>query len=491
MKALTSNLSWVVLGLLGLAIGACADAKGMEPNPNLDLLQVLPASGRVSVGEIIQLGAQRIKGAEASNVTDKVKWSSDNDSVVKVSYDADSGAVATAVGPGTAHITADDSGVTARSEIVVRAAVSALELDVGLFEIAKGTSKAWGATLIATDGSKVELDEGTWGSSAPDVASVDADGVITGEDVGEALITLTREGLTTTQTAFVRDWKLESIDAKVVGGTKLIAGAAAPIRVTGMFTGGHTQDITKLFTFSVDKPDPSKTPPVSVGGATIAAGEDVGTAKVTGAGKGIAAGQSASFDISIVSPNDLKALELDLAESASTKGEILSYAVTGEFSNGLEAEVSPDSVKADPADLVYVDSASGTITPKAAGTVKITVTTTINADDDDDKNDQDITVTKTLTIVTDALSALAVEPASAEDLASIDVGKSTNLIASASFGASVVQDVSEPALWSSADPTIAVVSNVNPGHVTGVKAGKVKIKATYAKQTAELEITVK
>ena len=35
----------------------------------------------------------------------------------------------------------------------------------------------------------------------------------------------------------------------------------------------------------------------------------------------------------------------------------------------------------------------------------------------------------------------------------------------------MVQDVSEPALWSSSDPTIAAVSNVKPGHVTGLKAG--------------------
>jgi hypothetical protein len=245
-----------------------------------------------------------------------------------------------------------------------------------------------------------------------------------------------------------------------------------------------------LFTFSVDKPDPSKTPPVSVDGATIAAGDETGAGKVTGTGKGIAAGQSASFDITIISPNDLKALTLDLAESASTQGELLVFAVSGDYGNGLEAEVSPDAVEADPPDLVYVDTASGTITPKAAGTVKITATTTINADDDDEMNDKDITVTKTLTIVTDALSALAVEPASDTDLASIAVGKSTNLIASASFGASVVQDVSEPALWSSADPSIAVVSNVKPGHVTGLKPGKVKIKASYAKQSAELEITV-
>jgi uncharacterized protein YjdB len=491
MKALTSNLSWVVLSLYSLVIGACADAKGMQSTPAIDLLQVLPASGRVSVGETIQLGAQRLKGSEASNVTDTVTWSSDNDDVVKVAYDKEVGAIATAVGPGTAHIKADDDGVNAMAEIIVQAAITSLELDVGLFEIAAGTSKALGATLIASDGGKRELDTGTWGSSDPEVASVDADGVITGGSVGEARITLTRDGLTATQTVFVRDWKLESIDAKVVGGTKLLTGGSAPIRVTGQFSDGHTQNISGLFTFSVDKPDPSKTPPVAVDGSTLSAGDEAGAAKVQGAGKGIAAGESVSLDITVVPTSDLKALDLDLPESASTNGEILTFTATGDYGNGLIVETSPDAVEADPEGIVYVDSASGTITPMAAGTVKITATTTLNADDDDDSNDMDITVSKSLEVVTDALSSVALEPASDTDLPSIDVGKSTNLIALASFGSSVVQDVSEPALWTSSDPSIAVVSNVTAGHITGLKAGTVTIKATYKTQSGELQITVK
>ena len=114
----------------------------------------------------------------------------------------------------------------------------------------------------------------------------------------------------------------------MVGGTKLPAGGSAPIRVTGQFTDGHAQDITALFTFSVDKPDPSKTPPVTVDGPTVSAGEEVGTATVKGAGKGIAAGKSVSFELTVFSPNELKSLSLDLAENASTKGEILTYALT-------------------------------------------------------------------------------------------------------------------------------------------------------------------
>lgn len=491
MKARTSNLSWWMLGLLSFALGACADAKGMEPMPSLDILQVLPASGRVSVGDTIQLGAQRVKGPDASNVTGTVKWSSDDDAVVTVSYDPDAGAVATAVGPGTAHIKADDAGVSATAEIIVMAAVSSLELDLGVFELAKGTSKKWGATLIASDGSKRALDKGTWGSSDTNIASVDSKGLVTGVNVGEAKITLTRDGLTTTQTAYVRDWALESIEGKVTGGTKLLASSSAPIHVTGQFNDGHTQDITSLFTFSVDKPDPSKTPPVSVDGSTITAGEDTGDATVNGAGKGIADGKTVRFEISVLSPMDLESLSLDLPESASTQGEILSYAVTGDYGDGVTLDTTPDEVTAEPADLVYVDSANGTITPMAAGTVTITAKTTLNADDEDKSNDMVISVTKELQIVTDALSGIAIEPASDTDTTSIDVSKSTTLIANASFGASVTQDVSEAALWTSSDPTVAAVSNVNPGRVTGLKAGTVTIKATYKKQSSELEITVK
>ena len=487
MRAMRSKM-W---GLLVLAAISCAEEKGQEPVPTLDILQVLPAASRIEVGGSVQLGAQRVIGLTASNVTSSVRWSSDNEQVVTVSYDKEAGAVATAVGPGTAHIKADDNGVTAEAEFVVDAGIASLELDTGVFELARGTSKPWGATLLGEDGSKRELDSGTWGSSDTAIASVDSKGVVTGVGVGQASITLTRDGLTTTQTVFVRDWTLESIDARVVGGTSLLAGSSAPIRVTGTFTGGRTQNITSLFTFSVERPDPAKTPPVSVDGSTISVAEETGGGTVKGAGKAssIAAGQSVTFEISIVDPTKLESLSLDVPESASTQGEVLPFSVTGNYGGDVDLETAADEITAEPKELVYVDKASGTILPLKAGTVKITVTTTLNGDDEDESNDVEISDAAEITIVDAAVSGVTLALASETDTETVAVGETTQLSATASFG-EASSDVTEPAIWTSSDPSVAVVSNVTAGRVTGLKAGKATIRATYQEQSGTFEITV-
>ena len=218
----------------------------------------------------------------------------------------------------------------------------------------------------------------------------------------------------------------------------------------------------------------------------------MGTAAVQGAGKAnsITSGQNVTFEITVIAPTKLQSLSLELADSASTKGEILPFSVTGNYGGELSLETAPDEVTAEPEDLVYVDASSGTITPLKAGTVKITVTTTLNGDDEDDANDEKISDTKQLLIVDDAVSGVSIALASAKDTATIAVGKTTNLGATASFGAQVTQDVSEPALWTSSDPSVALVSNVTAGRVTGLKAGKATIRASYKGQNGTFDISV-
>lgn len=482
----------VSLGHLAQGLTACADAKGMEPTPSLDVLMVLPAASRLMVGESAQLGAQRVTGQTAANVTDRVQWRSDDEAVVTVSYDAEAGAVATAVGIGTAHVTAIDDGVSAEAEITVRAAISALELDTGLFELAAGTSKSWGAVLIATDGSKSQLSEGTWGSSAPDIATVSQDGTVTGVAAGEASITLTSAGLTTTQPVFVRDWTLESIETEVEGGTSLLTQSSAAIRVTGTFSEGHTQDITGLFAFDVAQPDPAQEPPVSVDGDTLSAGDKAGTAQVEGNGKSasIADGEQVSFEVNVIAPSLLQSLGLQIVDRVATQGEPVALRITGDYGDGVTLQTEPDSLSFEPNDLVYYDPSSGKLTPLAAGTLTITAKTTVPAEDETSE-DKEVTATEQLEIVSEPLSALTISAAADNaEIAPLDPGESLALKADASFGAELTQDVSDAALWKSSDPSIAVVSNVRAGRVTGLKPGTVTITATYRDETASLELTV-
>ncbi len=135
---------------------------------------------------------------DAGDVGSQVTWASSDEAVATV----DEGGRVLAVDAGAAEITADLDGSTGRAVITVSSSVTLLRLDVTVAD----------STLCSLDGdpqqgldAKGTYDDGsqqtltaqvTWTSSAPEVASVDAGGVVTvlGAN-GQATITATLEGV--------------------------------------------------------------------------------------------------------------------------------------------------------------------------------------------------------------------------------------------------------------------------------------------------------
>jgi uncharacterized protein YjdB len=492
MKAKRSNLAWTVLGMACLSIGSCADAKLMQPVPRLDILQVLPASGILVVGGTASLGAQHIKGPDALNVTADAQWTSDDPSIVTVDYTADTGAVVTAVGPGTAHITATAGGQTGTAEFVVKSEVTAVQLDKGQIEIADGTSKKLGVTLLGADGKKQHFDTGTWGSSDPEVATVDSKGVVTGVSPGVANITVTRGGLSATESIHVRDWTLESVASAASGGTNVLPGGSASIRVTGTFSDDHTQDVTSLFTFSVEGVTAETTDPVLTVDSTgaVTGGEKPGTGTIDGTGKAgsIVEGKSFKLDFSVIDPSTLSALTLELPKTLSTEGELAPITVTGTYEGDVEIETEA-TLTATPDGIVYVDPANLTITALMPGTATVKAEVTLNADDEDEDNDTTIDTSEEVQVSDAAVSSIELALSSDTDKASIAVGGITQLTATGSFGSND-EDLSDAAVWTSDNEAVAVVSNVAGGKVTGLSAGTAKITASYKGKSATFDVTV-
>jgi uncharacterized protein YjdB len=480
-------LVWTVL-----YCGACEGAKLQEPAPNLDILQVLPASATLQVGETATLGALRLKDGHTVNATSSADWASDDEAVVIVSYDGDSGAVVEAMGPGTAHITASTGDASASAEFIVIAEVSAIELDNSVLELASGTSLPLGAIVIAADGTKREPDATlAWGTSDATVASVDADGVLQGIEAGDVIITAIYEGHTTSQPIRVSAWTLESISASAVAGTTLPLGGATDVEVTGHFQGGRTQDITSLFTLETAPGDPrtDEEPVLTIDAATVTAGSAAGSAPVTGAGapNSIADGQTFSLDFAVVD-TPLSALELDAPETLSTQGELGAFTLTGIYGDELRFPADADFTS-DPEGIVYVDAASGTILALAPGTAQITASVTLaSSDDADDQAPQTIEVSHDITVVDDAIEELTIALADDGSTQPLAVGASISLAATAAFGAVDAEDVTDAALWTSDDETVAVVSNVTAGRVTLLRPGTTTITATYKGKSATFSI---
>lgn len=123
------------------------------------------------------------------NATDKsVTWSSSDEAVATVNADG----LVTAVAPGTATITATTSnGLKATCAVTVKAKVidvASITLNMDQAELVEGTT----AQLIATVSPDNATDKSvTWSSSDEVVATVDANGLVTGVAAGSATITAT------------------------------------------------------------------------------------------------------------------------------------------------------------------------------------------------------------------------------------------------------------------------------------------------------------
>lgn len=157
-----------------------------SPNTHVSSISLNESEATLSIGGTLQLTATVLP----EDATDKsVTWSSSNESVATVS----SNGLVTAKGEGEATITCtagDGSGVTATCEVTVQpstiyvssitlnATEKNLMIDDDPFQLV--------ATILPSNATNKSV---TWTSSDEAVAKVDAEGLVTPVDVGDAIIT--------------------------------------------------------------------------------------------------------------------------------------------------------------------------------------------------------------------------------------------------------------------------------------------------------------
>ncbi len=127
-----------------------------------------------------------------SDATDKtVTWTSSDVTVATVSANG----VISAVGPGTAVITADVGGKTVSCAINVTVGVSSVQLNLSERSLTTGESFILLATVLPSDATDKAV---TWTSSNLTVASVGSDGTVRAIGEGIAVITATADGIEST-----------------------------------------------------------------------------------------------------------------------------------------------------------------------------------------------------------------------------------------------------------------------------------------------------
>jgi uncharacterized protein YjdB len=179
----------------------------VKPKP-VGAVILSPAQVSIETGQTRQLTAQ-VTDDQGNVLTGRpITFSTDKPNVATVSGTG----LVTAVGLGTAKITATSEGKTGTADVTVTAVpVATVEVSPGQADVTIGQS----VTLTATPRDARGLPLGgrlvNWTSGAPSVASVSASGVVTGLAAGTAVIFATSEGRTGSATVNVRQIPVTSV----------------------------------------------------------------------------------------------------------------------------------------------------------------------------------------------------------------------------------------------------------------------------------------
>lgn len=191
-RALLLALAAVVTGWI-IACSSGGDGGTNPPDDQVASVSVSPPQAELtSVGETVSLTARALtsSGSEVTGVS--FTWSSSNSTVASVS----STGVVTARSRGTTTITARTAGVEGSAAVAVNLAVGSVQVSPSTAQLtALGQTVELRARAFTQSGDEISGLNAQWSSSAPDVASVNQQGVVTAQGNGPATIRATIEGV--------------------------------------------------------------------------------------------------------------------------------------------------------------------------------------------------------------------------------------------------------------------------------------------------------
>jgi uncharacterized protein YjdB len=198
----TVSDSGVVTGVaMGTAvINLTADGKRGSANitvtpPPVASVTVAPAGGTLRVGAALEVKATT-RDKQGGILTDRpVSWTSSDPAVLGVT----SAGALTAYAPGTVVITASSEGITGTATFSVTAMpIGSITVSPAAATVPAGNTLTLETVVRDSVGTQIVGRQIAWSTSAPTVATVSANGTVSGVSPGTATITATIEGKSAT-----------------------------------------------------------------------------------------------------------------------------------------------------------------------------------------------------------------------------------------------------------------------------------------------------
>lgn len=383
-----------------------------------------------------------------------VAWSSDNEKVATV----DETGLVTAVGKGTANITATAGGQSATCAVTVNAPLQGIEITGEQSTIKKGQTTQLSVIYDPED----TTDDKTviWSSDNEKVATVDQTGLVKAVADGTANIKAKVGTLEATYAITVQEVKLNGISIK--DATTIHRGGTETLEVTY-----DPENTTDDKTVTWESSDP-----------TVATVDGSGTVTATGIGSAnITAKVGNHTDVCVVTVDaPLESIGVqDTLELVKNQTAVIDYKLVPSDTTDKEPVTFTSS---DP--TVATVDADGNVVALKAGTTVITL-----------KGANDITAEVTVTVTEIPIDTVSL------DKESTVVEKGQTIELTAVVGPETTTDENKSIKWSSSDPSVATVSpeQTNSGEKVTVtaadKGGTATITAEAWNGTkAECVITV-
>ncbi|MBI5502017.1 MAG: Ig-like domain-containing protein [Deltaproteobacteria bacterium] len=328
--------------------------------------------------------------------------------------------------------------------------------------IGVGDEQAFAARAIWTDGSTQNV-TGTcvWSSDDPYVATVDATGVASGISPGTAEVSCTFEGVSGAASLTVADIGFIEVIVEPPYAT-ICPGDTAVFTARRFFDDGTDEDLTDIAVWA------SSDEWVATVDGGFVTGVGMGTATVTATFGGV---ESNPATVIVNSCGGLESIQITPASAAIGVGMTQRYLAIGVWASGTSEDLTADVewTSSDP-DVATIDL-DGVATGAAAGTTTITASLVGLT-----SNDAELTITD------DRVVEIVVAPLSA----TLHAGSTETaaFTATAIYPDATAADVTELAVWTSSDESVATVSN-EPGSrgivsPDATNRGTARIKAAWS-----------
>ncbi|MGL5815433.1 MAG: beta strand repeat-containing protein [Aeromonas sp.] len=421
-------------------------------------IQIIPASVQLAKGTTTQLTAiATFTDQSTQDISTQAAWLSGNNAIATV----DNTGLVTGVAAGTVTLSATLLGVTATTNLQVNnASPTALQVIPAVSTIALGTKSQLQAIATFSDGSTQDVSaQALWSSDNPVIASVDSQGQVSGNGIGQASITATLGSVSRSVSLTITNAIATALQVTPPNAS-LPVGGKLQFQAVATFSDNSTQDVTSQVNWNSTD--------ISV--ATIDLGGEA-TAVNTG-GSNISAlfhGVSSNTVLLVVTNATVSSVQVVLNGGNGTlaKGSSVQFKAQAVLSDGSTLDVSNQAawVSSDPT-KVTIDT-QGLATGVAVGTS--TITASVNG----------VTSAGTVLTVTNAsVSQIQITPPTL----TLAKGTKGKLTAIATYSDNTTQDISNLVDWNSSDIGVATV-NLS-GEVTAVTIGSATLTGSVGSVTS-------